>query len=84
MSVQTEKITKERLAGWANRLKEEHSTPLLLIAIGHDEKAGQLTICVPEGVEDDLLIGSLLYVLESLKPGLIPKHHSERAVFTCS
>lgn len=76
----TDKITSERLNEWRDRLREEHATPLVLLGVGHEHKSGQLVLCVPEGVDDDLLIGSLLFALESIQPGLVPKHHGERAV----
>lgn len=50
MSVQTERITRERLDEWAQTLAEHHATPILLVAIGHDETTGQLHVCVPEDV----------------------------------
>ena len=76
-----DEITAERLQGWRARLREENATPICLIGIGHQQKRGQLVLCVPEGVDDDLLVGSLLFALESIKPGTLPKHHGERAVF---
>jgi hypothetical protein len=78
----TDGITAERLASWRDRLKEENATPMVLIGVGHDHKSGQIVLCVPEGVDDDLLIGSLAYALNALQPGLIPKHHGERKSFT--
>ncbi len=76
-----EETTAGRLESWRKRLKENHATPLLLIGVGHGERSGQLVICVPEGVDDDLLLGSLLFAIETLKPGSIPQHHGESREF---
>ena len=76
----TEIITKQRFDGWQKRLSEEHATPIILIGVGHEHKSGQLVICVPEGVDDELLVGALRFALASLlQSGPTPKHHGERA-----
>jgi hypothetical protein len=62
MAVQTEKITTERLDKWAKKLSEDHATPLLLVACGHDHTIGRIVICVPD--EDEMnvtTIRALLY-----------------------
>jgi hypothetical protein len=76
-----DRITAERLDSWRKLLKEGNATPILLIGVGHEHRSGELHVVVPEGVEDDLLIGALLYALNVLQPGLIPQHHGERRVF---
>jgi hypothetical protein len=78
----TDKVTDERLQGWRNRLREETATPIFLIGVSHGQKSGQLVMCVPEGVDDDLLVGSLRFALQSLEAngGSGTKHHGERAV----
>lgn len=43
-----ETICKERLEGWQKRLVDEHSTPILVVGVGHDHKKGQLVLCIPE------------------------------------
>lgn len=73
MSVPTESITQERLRSWSRRLAEQHSTPLALIGIGHDSKVGQLVVLTVEDVDDDTLVASLLFAVEQLRPGTIPK-----------
>jgi hypothetical protein len=47
-----ESICQERLGRWTKRLVEEHSTPVVLVAVGHDHKKGQLTICTTEEMTD--------------------------------
>lgn len=77
MSVPTEQITQERLKSWAKRLSEQHATPLLMLGMGHDANAGQLVVLTVEDVDDDMLVASLLFAAEQLKPGTIPKHNPE-------
>lgn len=64
--VPTEKITRERLRSWSNRLDQEHATPALLLGIGHDEKAGTIAIVTTESLGDQEMIGLLLYALREL------------------
>lgn len=73
MSVPTESITQERLKRWSKKLAEQHATPLVMLGIGHDSKAGQLVVLTVEDVNDDVLLASLLFAAESLRPGTIPK-----------
>lgn len=47
-----EEICCERLQKWTFKLLSEHSTPAILIGIGHDHKSGQITICAPENFTD--------------------------------
>ena len=51
-------INHDRLRSWAERLTEQHATPLLLVGMGHDHAIGVTPICtleagpsVPELVE---------------------------------
>jgi len=81
MSVPTKGITEERLKSWKKKLAEANATPIILIGVGHDHKSGELVLCVPEGVSDDLLFGALVAALDLLKPGLIPKHDGESRRF---
>lgn len=47
-----EDICSVRLEGWTKRLTQEHSTPVLLLGVGHDHKKGQLVICTTEEMTD--------------------------------
>ena len=47
-----QEICCERLQKWTFKLLCEHSTPAILIGIGHDHKSGQITVCVPENFSD--------------------------------
>jgi len=64
--VPTEEITAERLAGWSKKLSAQHATPLLLVAVGHDHVSGQVVVCIPEGIDNDMLRAHLLFVLKEL------------------
>ena len=45
-------ICSQRLQRWGIKLLFEHSTPAILIGIGHDHNSGQITVCVPENLTD--------------------------------
>ncbi len=74
--VSTEQIANARLESWKHKLADFNATPLVLIGVGHEHKSGELVVCVPNNVEDDLLIGALVFAINAIKPGLIPKHES--------
>lgn len=42
-------INADRLGRWADRLDDAHCTAMILIGIGHDDQAGLITLCTPEG-----------------------------------
>ena len=79
--VPTEEITEQRLSSWSKRLSQEHSTPLLMVAVGHDGKSGQLTLLTSEGIPDDVLIGSLRWVLASIQGQRLPQRDGDRKSF---
>lgn len=54
-----QEISCERLQRWTFKLFSEHSTPAILIGIGHDHKSGQITVCVPENFSNDDIINIL-------------------------
>lgn len=64
--VLTEEITAKRLNDWSKRLAEEHATPLMLIGIGHDHTSGQIALCIPEGIDMEILRTHLEFVLHNL------------------
>lgn len=64
--VPTEEITEERLARWKKRLSEAHATPVVLVAIGHDEHKGRPVICTTEDIKDSDLAHLLLYAAKEL------------------
>jgi len=52
MSVPVKQITPERLKRWGKRLIALHATPLVLVAIGHDQVSGQLSVIRCEEISD--------------------------------
>ncbi|MBA7713255.1 hypothetical protein ES703_122255 [subsurface metagenome] len=54
-----QEICCERLQKWTFKLLCEHSTPAILIGIGHDHKSGQITLCVPENFSNDDIMNIL-------------------------
>lgn len=78
MSDQTfAEITDERLGAWTKRLKASNSTPLVLVGMGHEKNAGELTVCVPAGIPDDMIIASLKWVIKGIEAGAVPKGDGE-------
>ncbi|MGA2035902.1 MAG: hypothetical protein ABSG68_26945 [Thermoguttaceae bacterium] len=63
MSVPVETICAERLESWKQRLIENHSTPALLMGVGHDEHAGELhlVVCEELSLEDLQALTCFLY-----------------------
>jgi len=59
-------ITVGRLASWSAILIENHSTPGLLIGIGHDHRSGEIHLCIPEDLTQqdvqNLLVGAVMQV----------------------
>lgn len=55
-----ERICIERLAKWSADLAEETATPLVLIAVRHDDPRGQLVVCTEDDVSDDALVDLLV------------------------
>ncbi len=43
-----QQITVQRLAGWAEKCRQENATPFALVAICHGEHSGRLVLCIPE------------------------------------
>jgi hypothetical protein len=66
MTVPVDAINAQRLTRWATRLKEQHATALLLIGVGHDDKAGQIVICVPEEISNSMIMAVLLKAVQEL------------------
>lgn len=56
---QIEQINRERLEQWATRFADEHATPVILVGIGHDHKAGSIVIETTEEMSDELVASFL-------------------------
>ena len=74
-------ITDERLGDWAKRLKASNATPLVLVAIGHEQNSGELTVCVPADVSDALVTGMLKWVIKGIEAGAVPAFEGEVRVW---
>lgn len=48
---QIRQICRERLATWSQVAAANHSTPAVLVCVGHDSQRGRLHICVPEELD---------------------------------
>jgi len=59
-------ITRDRLDSWLIRLVEQHSTPVLLLGVGHDHRSGQLTVITLEGLPDQDVETFLSFALDKL------------------
>jgi hypothetical protein len=55
-------ICDERLGRWKQRLIEQHSTPLVMLAVGHDQKSGQLLVLTLEEVSEHTLVRALRFL----------------------
>jgi hypothetical protein len=68
--VPTERITKERLAGWEEKFRIQHATPILLIGVGHDWNSGQAVVCIVDepSLSKPILAAYLRFVLKELEP----------------
>ena len=64
-----ETVCRDRLGGWTKRLVEEHSTPILLVGVGHDHKKGQVVLCMPEEMSDQEVMHFLQGALNMMKLG---------------
>jgi hypothetical protein len=53
-------ISSQRLAQWLADCERDQATPLVLVAMGHDEQAGTLHVYRPEDGPDDTYVGLLL------------------------
>ena len=59
-------ITAGRLRDWSRHLARGHATPLLLLAVGHDQRCGQITICTVEQMDTANIIAALRSALDQL------------------
>ncbi len=63
------RICRERLEGWRDNLVKEHTTPLLLIGVGHDDQAGHATLLTTEDVSHENLLAVVRGTLRLLESG---------------
>lgn len=53
MGVPVKQINHERMNRWKNRLNEYHSTPVLVVGVGHDHVQGRIMILCTEDRTDE-------------------------------
>lgn len=61
-----DRITTRRFAQWGRHLARGHATPLLTVGLGHDERGGEIVLCLREDVTDREVIEVLTAVLRDL------------------
>lgn len=59
-------IIAERLGRWAAHLAREHSTPVVLVGVGHDHKRGQTLVLTTEQMTDNEVMLFLAGALRDL------------------
>jgi hypothetical protein len=64
MPVNVRKINHERLGRWEKRLNENHSTPVVLVGVGHDQVKGRVMVLTTEERTDEEVI---LFLREALR-----------------
>lgn len=62
-----DKIIEERLGTYRKRMREEHSTPIFCIGIGHDHKSGQWSLCAVEDISQNDLADILEGLVKALR-----------------
>lgn len=62
-------IVEARLAEWNRDLVADHSTPLLLLGVGHDHKSGSLSLCHVKDMDRGQVVAFLLAAAEMLLKG---------------
>lgn len=74
MQVNVRKINHERLGRWEKRLNESHSTPVVLVGVGHDQVKGRVMILTTEERTDEEVITFLREALRQLEGEQIKKN----------
>lgn len=72
--VNVKAICDERLGRWKVQMIRRHSTPLILMGIGHDQKLGELTILCTEDRTDEELLVFLEGAVNQLKEQMAQKN----------
>lgn len=73
MPVNVRKINHERLGRWEKRLNENHSTPVVIVGVGHDQVKGRVFILTTEDRTDEETILFLREALRQLESDHIQK-----------
>jgi hypothetical protein len=70
-------INAQRLGSWAAILEREHATAFALIAIGHDRRSGQTTLCSLDDVPDEQTAALILHCASQLLTSTIQERTNE-------
>lgn len=60
-------ICYDRVARWIERLIKEHSTPIVLVGVGHDHKSGHLVLLTVEELTNDQIVLFLEAAIDHLR-----------------
>lgn len=63
----TDAITRDRLEEWRQVLRSAKATPVLMVAVGHEEREGELHVLVPEDLEMPYVRAFLRAALDELR-----------------
>lgn len=74
-----EDITRRRLKRWGDASIAAHSTPAMLICVGHDERSGNLTLHVTEDTDLADAHALLLGAVALLRAGRVEFSDANRA-----
>lgn len=60
MSVPVQTITDDRLRRWLADCVRDNATPIALVAVGHDQRSGEVHVYRTEDGPTDIEIGALI------------------------
>jgi hypothetical protein len=60
MAIPATEISRQRLLDWLADCERDHATPIALIAVGHDQHAGELHLYRTEDGPSDAQVGLLV------------------------
>lgn len=63
---QCQSITMIRLREWGRKLAGKHCTPMVMLATGHDQHAGEIHICLVDALNTADLIAALTAARDQL------------------
>jgi len=58
--VEVSQISRRRLLAWLRDCERDHATPIALVAVGHDERSGELHVYRTEDGPSDYAVGRLV------------------------
>jgi len=64
-----QRINVDRLANWGALLTKTHSTPAVLVGVGHDHNSGVIRVIAPEDMPDEYLQMFIRYAYHMIEAG---------------